>query len=91
MNDQNEIVLYQPNELTKLEVRIADETVWLTQAQMAELFGKDQSVIARHIHNAFIENEIDGDLLIANQIEYFNILSKRRKVATLGFLYLAFL
>ena len=45
MEYQGEIMLYQPDELIKLEVRSEDETVWLTQAQMAELFQRDQSVI----------------------------------------------
>ncbi len=48
MNEQNEIVLYQPNELTKLEVRVENETVWLNANQMAELFGRDRTVITRH-------------------------------------------
>lgn len=62
MNEQNEIVLYQPNELTKLEVRVAEETVWLSQAQMAELFGRDRSVINRHISNIFKEGEVEASL-----------------------------
>ena len=52
-----EIVMYQPDETIRLEVRMEDETVWLTQAQMAELFQRDQSVIARHISNVFKEEE----------------------------------
>ena len=54
-----EIVLYQPDETVRLEVRLENETVWLTQAQMAELFQKDQSVIARHIGNIFCEGELE--------------------------------
>ena len=50
-----EIVLYQPEEEVRLEVRVENETVWLTQAQMVKLFDKDQSVIARHIKNIFEE------------------------------------
>ena len=53
-----EIVLYQPDETIRLEVRMGDETVWLTQAQMAELFQRDQSVIARHIKNIYKEGEL---------------------------------
>ena len=53
------IVLYQPNESIRLEVRIEDETVWLTQAQMAELFSKDISVISRHISRIFKDGELD--------------------------------
>lgn len=55
----NEIVLYQPDESVQLEVRLEDDTVWLTQQQMAELFQKDISVISRHIKNAFSEGELD--------------------------------
>ena len=56
---KDEIVLYQPDESVQLEVRLEDETVWLTQQQMAELFQKDISVISRHIKNAFAEGELD--------------------------------
>ena len=49
--EQGEIILYQPDETIKLEVRMENETVWLTQAQMVDLFQRDQSVIARHINN----------------------------------------
>ncbi|MCQ2340701.1 MAG: virulence RhuM family protein [Paludibacteraceae bacterium] len=62
MNEQNEIVLYQPNELTKLEVRVENETVWLNANQMAELFGRDRTVITRHISNIFKEGEVDISL-----------------------------
>jgi len=55
----NEIVLYQPDESVQIEVRLEDDTVWLTQQQMAELFQKDISVISRHIKNAFAEGELD--------------------------------
>ena len=51
--------MYQPDETIRLEVRMDEETVWLTQQQMAELFQKDQSVVARHINNAFKEGELD--------------------------------
>ena len=54
-NSKPENVFYQPDETIRLEVRMEEDTVWLTQAQMAELFGKDQSVIARHIINIFNE------------------------------------
>ena len=54
-----EIVVYQPDEITRLEVRVNEETVWLTQAQMAELFGRDRTVITKHIRNVFMEQELD--------------------------------
>ena len=58
-NSSGEIILYQPDSSLKLEVRLENETVWLTQAQMAELFGRNQSVISRHIANIFKEEELD--------------------------------
>ena len=51
--------MYQPDDTIRLEVRIEDETVWLTQAQMVILFGRNQSVISRHINNIFKEGELD--------------------------------
>ena len=56
---QCENILNQPDETVRIEVRLEDDTVWLTQAQMAELFQKDQSVIARHIGNVFREGELN--------------------------------
>ena len=52
----NEIVLYQPNEQMSLEVKLENETVWLTLNQMASLFGRDKSVISRHI-KAYLSRE----------------------------------
>lgn len=54
-----EIVLYQPEGEVKLEVRVENETVWLTQAQMGILFERERSVIAKHIGNVFKEKELD--------------------------------
>lgn len=57
---KNEIVLFE-NQNIKLEVNMQDETVWLTQAQMSELFGRDVGVISRHIKKIFDENELDKE------------------------------
>ena len=57
--DKGEIVVYQPDEITRLEVRINDDTVWLTQGQMSDLFGRDRTVITKHIRNIFSEQELD--------------------------------
>ena len=59
--NQGEIVLYQAKdkENYQIEVRIEDETVWLTQAQMAELFDTTRNNITLHISNIFKENELD--------------------------------
>ena len=70
---QGEIILYQPDETVRLEVRLEDETVWLTQAQIVELFEKDQSVIARHIGNIFREGELEE---VSNMQILHNTLSK---------------
>ena len=62
---KNEIVVYQPDDTMRLDVRLQDETVWLSQEQMVKLFGRDQSVIARHIRNIFKEGELDRKVVYA--------------------------
>ena len=59
MTDKNEIILYQPDEAIRLEVRLDEETVWLTQAQMAELFETTPQNITIHIRNMYKEGELD--------------------------------
>ena len=61
LEQTGEIVMYQPDETIRLEVKMDNETVWLTQAQMAELFQRDQSVIARHIKNIYKEGELSEE------------------------------
>lgn len=57
---EDRIIIYQTADgQTQLDVRFEDETVWLTQAQMAELFQKDRTVIGKHIHNVYKEGELD--------------------------------
>lgn len=57
---KNEIILYLPDESTEhIEVRFNDDTVWLSQDQLKQLFQRDQSVISRHIINVFKEGELD--------------------------------
>jgi hypothetical protein len=64
--EKGEIVLYSPNELTEhIEVRVGEETVWLNQAQMVMLFGREQSVISKHIRNIFKEGELDEKVVYA--------------------------
>ena len=55
----NEIVVYQPDETVRLDVRLDGDTVWLTQNQMTDLFQRDRTVITRHINNVFSEGELD--------------------------------
>ena len=58
--NNGEIVIYQNNEGDiKLDVRLEDETVWLSQAQLALLFNKDKGTISEHINNIFKEGELD--------------------------------
>jgi len=82
-----EIILYQPDTSIRLEVKLEDETVWLTLNQMANLFDRDKSVISRHIKNIFTEEElfmestvanfatvqIEGDRMVERDVEYFNL------------------
>lgn len=59
---KNEIILYQSDELPEhIEVRVEQETVWLTQEQLSTLFERDQSVISRHIRNIFKEGELEEE------------------------------
>lgn len=58
-NGTGEIVIYQPDEITKLEVRLNNETVWLTQAQIAQLFGVGQPAISKHLKNIFASGELE--------------------------------
>ena len=70
---QDQIVIYQTEDgQTQIDVRLENETVWLTQAQMAELFQKDQSVIARHIKNALKEGELEenSNMQILHNTQY---------------------
>ncbi|SDZ87358.1 Uncharacterized conserved protein [Thiothrix caldifontis] len=80
-----DFLLYQtPDGQTRLEVRLQDETVWLSLTDMSDLFQRDKSVISRHIRNVFAEGELVRDSVIANfattaadgktyQVEHFNL------------------
>ena len=58
--NQSDILIYQTDDgVTKIETRLQDETVWLTQAQMADLFQKGRVTITEHIGNVFKEGELD--------------------------------
>ena len=58
---KNEIVVYQPDEVMRLEVRVLDESVWLTQAQIAELFGTKRPAITKHLTNIYKTGELERD------------------------------
>jgi hypothetical protein len=72
-----EIIIYQTEDgLTKIQTRLENETVWLTQAQMAALFGKERSVITKHIKNIFTE----GELVEKSNVQILHISSSDRPV-----------
>ena len=88
MNNKNEIILYQSGEIAELiEVRMDDDTVWLTLNQMAQLFSRDKSVVSKHLRNIFKEGELDqaatvaknatvqieGGREVKREIEYYNL------------------
>lgn len=81
----SDFLFYQTEDgKTRLDVRLSGETVWLSLAQMAELFQRDKSVISRHIRNVFDEGELSPDSVVAKfattaadgktyQVEYYNL------------------
>ena len=82
-----EIILYQPDNSIRLEVRMQEETVWLTQAQMAVLFGVNRTVIVKHIGNILRSNELEefstcakiaqlqteGNRQVVREVKYYNL------------------
>ena len=72
MNDiestKGEIVMYQPDETIRLEVRVEDETVWLTQQQMAELFLSTKQNVSIHINNIFREDELEENSVVKESL-----------------------
>ena len=74
---ENQIVVYQPNESVRLDVRLENDTVWLTQAQLCELFQRDVSVISRHIKNIFAEGELEKE----SNLHFLQIANSDRPVA----------
>ena len=88
MNRKNEIILYQSDELPEhIEVRLDEDTVWLSLNQIAQLFNRDKSVISRHLNNIFKEKELSREATVAKNatvqveagrkitrdIEFFNL------------------
>lgn len=85
---KDEIVLYRPHELAEhIEVRIDEETVWLSRHQISDLFNRDVKTIGKHINNVFSEGELyekgtvakfatvqkEGDRMVERQVEYYNL------------------
>ena len=85
MTDNGNIIIYQTEDgLTKLDVQLHDETVWLSLDMMAQLFQRDKSTISRHIKNIFAEGELQTSAVVANfattasdgktyQVDYYNL------------------
>ena len=68
VGEKGEIVLYQPDESIRLEVRFEDETVWLTQAEMGVLFGTSKQNVSLHINNIFKEGELLRDMVVKDSL-----------------------
>ena len=66
MKNNGEIILYQPDNEVKLEVRLEDETVWLTQTQIVELFQSSKANISEHIRNIYEQNELEEHATVRN-------------------------
>lgn len=67
MENNSEILIYQTEDgQTKIDVKLDNETVWLTQAEMAELFQKERTVITKHINNIFNESELKQESNVQN-------------------------
>ena len=62
---ENQIVVYQPNETVRLDVRLENETVWLTQLKIAELFGVQKAAISKHVKNIFASGELVRDATVS--------------------------
>ena len=87
MEKKNEIVVYQPNETIRLDVRLENETVWLTQLKIAELFGVQKAAISKHVRNIFASGELvrestvskmetlqmEGGRYVSRMQEFFNL------------------
>ena len=76
MENKGEIIMYQPDEEVRLEVRMEDETVWLTQAQMVELFNSSKQNISLHISNIYKEGELSQDSTVK---EYLTVQKEGRR------------
>ena len=86
-SNTGEIVMYQPDETIRLEVRMEGETVWLSQAQMAELFGTKRPAITKHLNNIYKCGELkeestcsilelvrrEGNRTVTRKVEFYNL------------------
>lgn len=85
----SEIIIYQnPTGDIKIDVRLEEETVWLTQAQMGQLFGKDKQTISEHIRNIFKEGELNEGVVVRNfrtTTQHGAIVGKTQEVEVKGY------
>ena len=75
--DTGDVLLYQSKGGIALEVRVQGDTVWLTQPQMAKLFGRERSVVTKHVNNVFTEGELDRK----SNVQNMHIASSDKPVA----------
>lgn len=87
VDNESQLVLYQPDETISLEVKLEEETVWLTQAQMVELFGSSKANVSEHINNIYQQCELpqettvrkfrtvrkEGNRMVTRNIDYYNL------------------
>ena len=87
VKEKNQIILYQPNDTISLEVRLENETVWLSQTQMSELFDVNRTSIVKHIKNIYATDEleeistcaifsqvrVEGNRKIVRNIPFYNL------------------
>lgn len=84
MKSKGEIKIYKSGRDVNLEVKLEEETVWLSLNQMCLLFGRDKSVVSRHLSNIFREKELEKIQVVANfattaadgklyQVDYYNL------------------
>lgn len=85
--NKNEIVVYQADNLTRVEVKLGNDTVWLNRNQKAALFNRDVKTMGKHINNVFSESELareatvanfetdqmEGDRKVERQVEHYNL------------------
>lgn len=85
--DDSQIVLYQPDESISLQVKIEEDTVWLTQTQMVELFGSSKANVSEHITNIYQQGELmqsatvrkfrtvrkEGNRMVTRNMDYYNL------------------
>ncbi|MCG9052526.1 virulence RhuM family protein [Laribacter hongkongensis] len=72
----SELIIFQPDPQSAVQVRLEGETVWLTQEQMAEVFGRERSVITKHLRNIFREEELDEK----SNVQFLHIAGSDRPV-----------